>query len=116
MKSLVCWILLLQMINLSVDTPDSQIRYGTTNHHEDLSINDIESLSELIAEGLFDIDVPESDEDDVDSSSPAEDLYFSDRSSQQLPLVSFSIQHVGYYLNSFPSISQKPLSPPPKSA
>lgn len=114
MKSLVCWILLLQMINLSVDSPDSQIHYGTTNHHEDLSINDIESLSELIAEEVFDIDVPESDEDDVDSSSPVIDLYFSERSWHQLPPDSFPIQHVSYYHRNFLSVTQQPLSPPPK--
>jgi len=104
------------MINLSVDSPDSQIHYGTTDLHEDLSINDIESLTELIAEEVFDMDVPESDEDDVDGSSPVIDLYFSERSCHQLPPVFFPIQHVSYYQTSFPSISKKPLSPPPKFA
>ena len=53
--------MLLQLINLSVD-PATHQNYinGAFTYQEDLSLNKIESLSELILEYVFKKDVPES--------------------------------------------------------
>lgn len=57
------WFLLaLQIFNFSVDTPDWQ----PALYHEDLSINDMESVVEIVLEKFLGIDnaIPEYDESD----------------------------------------------------
>ena len=62
---LLCLLMAFYVINVSIDAPDG---YVTPNGHgeyrEDLSINEIESLGELVLEEFFDLHdiVPEHDE------------------------------------------------------
>ncbi|GAB3995849.1 hypothetical protein GCM10028807_37060 [Spirosoma daeguense] len=79
----------LHVINLSIDTPD---RYGKVTLRndggEDLSVNDIESFSELLLEvglGLVNA-VPEHDEPDDDSNlTKLEQTYLFANLFQLLP-------------------------------
>ena len=56
------WVVLLMLLNLSIDPPDSE----APGQEEDISVNEIESVVELVAEqwlGLEDF-LPEGDESD----------------------------------------------------
>ena len=62
---LFCLLMAFYVINVSIDAPDGYVsanRYG--EYQEDLSVNEIESLGELILESVFGIHdaVPEHDE------------------------------------------------------
>lgn len=57
----------IYVLNLSVDSPDAQV-----NHlPEDLSINDMESVVEIILEGWLEIEdaIPEHDESDANDGT-----------------------------------------------
>lgn len=80
----------LHVINMSVDAPDGYAVAGRGEQREDLSVNDIESLSELMLEECFGIvnAVPERDEPDENSSlSELEEEYIV---TQSLVLAPFS--------------------------
>lgn len=112
---LVCWILLLQMINISIDPPDlKKLKVAPISHKEDLSINDIESVYELISEGVFENDVPENDDSDVDTESPVIDLYCFKIFFSTRPVFNFPIEHFSYYYNNLSFDCPEPNSPPPK--
>jgi len=60
LNSFCCWLLIVQLINLSIDPPRHQnLIEGKFTYQEDLSINKIESIYELITEHVFKINVPE---------------------------------------------------------
>lgn len=69
---LFCLLMALHVINMSVDAPDDYAVYRVLNaqQRENLSVNDIESLSELVVEEWFGFAnaVPEHDEPDGNSS------------------------------------------------
>lgn len=68
---LFCLLIAVHLINMSVDAPDGYaIRVLLGEQHENLSVNDIESLSELVLEECFGLvnAVPEHEEPDQNSS------------------------------------------------
>lgn len=68
---LFCLLMALHVINISVDAPDGYAGCAVqSQQREDLSVNDIESLSELVLEECFGFvnAVPEHDEPDENSS------------------------------------------------
>jgi hypothetical protein len=69
----------------------------------------------LIAEGVFDVELPESDEDEIDTSSPSFDLYFFERTGSKLQAFIFPIEHFCHYYKNFSSIHQEPHSPSSRS-
>lgn len=101
------------MVNLCVDAPDATSFYS---HREDLSVNDTESLSEWIAEGFFDHDIPEGDEEDVDKHTTSIDLYFVERTGYLLLPMPVALQHFTTHLALVPTRHDKPHAPPPKAA
>ena len=116
-KQVVCWILLLQIINVSINTPDLKCaKQSSLSKTENLSINETESVYELIAEGMFDKKVPDSDEDDMDTSSPSFELYFFPKICSKLPAFNFLIEYFPHYSNNFLSVHQEPHFPPPRFA
>lgn len=116
-NQVVCWILLLQMVNISIDPPDlKHQKHNTITYKEDLSINKIESVYEMLAEGIFEVEIPESDEKEIDSSSPSFELYFFNGICTKLQTSVFPIQHYPHYYNNFASLYQKPDFHPPKLA
>ncbi|HET7896336.1 MAG TPA: hypothetical protein VFL47_01655, partial [Flavisolibacter sp.] len=82
------------MINLSIHpqhfTPH---RSSSVARSEQPAINEVNSVYELIAEGIFETDVPESEEEDIDSSSPPLELYLSNSTCGQLPPFNFFVEH-----------------------
>jgi hypothetical protein len=117
MKQFVCWILLLQMINISIDPPDiKQYTEKGIVHKEDLSINETESVYESVSEGIFDKDVPESDEEDIDTNSEISEFYFVSSNDNKLLGYNFPIDYSQHYQNNFSVQYPEPNSPPPKKA
>ena len=116
-KQVVCWILLLQTINISINPPDVKLVVDkTVTNNKQLAADETESIYEWVVEGMSDEDVPESDDDDMDTSSPSFELYFFNRVCSELPVLHFSIEHYAHYHTNFPFIHQEPHSPPPKWA
>jgi hypothetical protein len=116
-KQVVCWILLLQMINISIDPRDlKRANYSPITYNENFSIDEIESVYELIAEGVFDKEVPASNEDEIDTFSPSFELYFFTATSIKLPAIKFPLEHISHCYNNFPIVHQEPLFQPPKFA
>jgi len=114
---ILAWVLLIQVINISIDPIDPvSDKLGRINTGEDLSINDIESIYELISEVCLGFDVPENDEDDENGFVKV--IYF------YLSLWSIEIKnHYQAYRTTFltiekdfNSIVMEHTSPPPKSA
>ncbi len=71
LNRLFCLLMAFHVINMSVDAPDGYSPLTTQGEgREDLSINDIESISELVLEEGFGLTnaVPEHDEPDDNSS------------------------------------------------
>lgn len=115
MKQFVCWVLLLQMINISIDPPDlKHFKNGRFIRTEDLSINEIESIYELISEVFFEKYVHERDENDIDTISKNFNLYFFTSTSNELAITGFSIKHSCYYRNKYSDLFTEPVFPPPK--
>jgi hypothetical protein len=113
----VCWVLLLQLINISIDPPDLwRLKTASISQKQPLPINEIESLYELISEGVFEHDVPESDENDIDSESQPFDLYCFNNIYSTRPGYSFPVEHFCYYHNTFSCECPEPNAPPPKNA
>ena len=105
------------MINISIDPPDlKHPKYSPITNKKDLAINKIESVFEMIAEGVFDKEIPESDEDEIDISSPSFELYFVNRICSKLQALVFPVAHFPYYHNNFLSVHQEPHFPPPRLA
>jgi hypothetical protein len=77
----IAWMLLIQVVNISIDPIDVLPvvdSFGQISAQEDLSINDIESIYELVSEQYLGVDVPEQDEDDESGFVKVIDFYFSD--------------------------------------
>jgi hypothetical protein len=116
-KLVVCWILFLQLINISINPPDLQHpKFSSITNKEDLTINKIESVYELIVEGVSDEEVPESDEDETDTTSQSFVLYFFSKICSKLPALNYPIEHFSHYHNNFPSVTKEAHFPPPKFA
>jgi hypothetical protein len=64
---LFCLLMAFYVINVSIDAPDGYVtRDSQGSYREDLTINEIESIGELILEDFFDLKnaIPEHDESD----------------------------------------------------
>lgn len=120
-QKIICWVLLIQMINLCTD-PIDQIYFknGHTTHEEDLSINEIESVYEFVSENVFDQDVPETDERDEDAFVKTFHLYhqrtFTSLETDFFNLPQFPTIHTNFYQESFYANYPEINSPPPKHA
>jgi len=78
LNQLVSFLLLIQIINISIDPIDPiSIKLGRLTFQEDLSINDIESIYEFISEQCLGVDVPEYEEDDENAVIKIIDVYIS---------------------------------------
>jgi hypothetical protein len=110
------------ILNCSIDTPDAQ----PDNISEDLSFNDIESISELVLEQIFGFDnaISEHDEHDTQDGYSFEIakilLYFhSTETLLQSQILVFSLaetSNTGFRVRSFAQIFIEINSPPPQLA
>lgn len=83
---------------------------------EERSINEVESVCELIAGSLFDKEIPDSDDDGMDTSSPTFELYFFERTGHQIEPFTAPAEYFSFNYKRFPSLHKEPHSPPPKLA
>jgi glycogen synthase len=116
LKYMCCWILLLQLINLSID-PARHGNYidGKFTFQEDLSINKIESVYELVAEYFFKKDVPEAQNADTHSLVKSFIMFHQvPAATEQLILAEEPIVHNHSYQAAIPKFIQILESPPPK--
>lgn len=117
-KKIICWVLLIQMVNLSMDPIDQiNLKNGHT-YEEDLSINEIESVYELVSESVFDQDVPEADEQDEDAYVKIFNLYFNPVAANTIFFNThkFILTHSVFYQVSSYAYHPEINSPPPKHA
>lgn len=113
-QQIICWLLLIQMINVSIDPRDLiQIDQGMYSHTEDLSINETESIYELIAEKLFDTEIPESEEEDVEKTFGGIDLFFNTTLISNPVIQTYIISQYGDCHESLTIIYPASDSPPP---
>lgn len=112
-KLIVCWIVLLQMVNLCIDPP--HVINFSANHayqQEDPSIDEIESIYELISETLFGQAIPGNADNDIDSDSVPLDLYFY--TTPNTVVFDFPTGHTTLRKYNFPAFAASPNIPPPK--
>lgn len=105
------------MINLSINTRDFR-ELGNRHTAQKITqpFNDIETLYELVAEGLFDENVPDNEDQDTDSSSRAFDLFSLVPNYKGIIPFPHGIQHFSLYQHRIPSVLAEPTGPPPKQA
>lgn len=117
LKNLCCWVLLLQLINLSIDPAKHQnFVNGELTFQEDLSVNKIESIYELISEHIFKKDVPESQNADNHSLVKTFIIFHQvPAPTTQLILAEEPIFHNHSYQAFIPELVQVLESPPPKA-
>lgn len=117
LKHVCCWILLLQLTNLSIDAGRHQnVINGQLTFQEDLSINKMESIYELISEYLFKKDVPETQNSDHHSLVKTFIIFHQvPTATTQLILVDKPVQHNHSYRYFIPELVQVLESPPPQA-
>lgn len=111
------WILLIQIVNISVDPADPFIEVlGIQPGGEDLSINDIESIYEFVSEQCLGVDIPEHDEEDENAF--VKDMEFFCSPDQPIKIKTNYQENLIY----FTAVSENPTSvtldhtsPPPKA-
>lgn len=115
---LVAWVLLVQVINLSIDPMDplSDKLGRITLENEDLTVNDIESFYELFSEQCLGIDVPEHDEDDENSFVKVMDFFFVQNSVDLRTDLRPNGQKFFSFELALLSVSEDLSSPPPRLA
>ncbi len=116
-RKVVCVFFAVQLLNMSIDPVDVE-PFGMA---EDLSINDIESLVELVLEEIIGIEncVAESDERDTDSVKCK--VIFSFIITPQEPfrnnqLNAIKVTHIPQEENFFVSTILEEVTPPPRLA
>jgi len=114
-QQIICWALLLQMINVSIDPPD--IRLAKTQNKpekKEVVINDVESVYEMISEGVFDTDVPEGNENDIEKNTFPFLLYCFQPEPILVVLNKGNLKHHSCYIKHLSLHYFSPLSPPPR--
>lgn len=116
-KHFTCWILFLQMVNLSINRPDfREFEKKAVAQHSEQPFAEIETIYELVAEGIFDKDIPDSEDEDIDSSFKPFDLYSSSLKPADTNLKFYPVEHASFYQTDFSLFESEPTSPPPKQA
>lgn len=115
----LCWVLLLQMVNICIDTPDQVLFMRASAVEAHLVYNEVECITEVVIESLFGDDLPETEQRDNSSSI---DRFYISMPSSTLNIVITAYEgrdiilarphHFQYYNMHYAG----PSSPPPKSA
>lgn len=116
-KLICCWLLLLQMVNLSINPIRHQsLINGKYTYLEDLRINKIESLYELILEHVFKKNVPET-QDSGEQALLKVAVYYQQIPAYTCVLVAneLPVVHNHAYYARLLDIPQKLTFPPPKA-
>jgi hypothetical protein len=114
-KNIICIIVMLQMINISINfqqlTPLTAVTKNVANEPID---PEIETLYELIAEGIFDFEIPESEDEAIDNDSINFHLYFYSPNRLVFGVTPIFTDHYLYNYFGSSALQQPPVSPPPK--
>jgi hypothetical protein len=103
------------MINISIDAPDVKTVFkNSSRSSKDLTINDIESVYELLSEHFFHNEIPESDEPDIEKDINSVELFYFHPDTYHFGYQDYTLHHQSNYKESFPVPFSKPNSPPPK--
>lgn len=114
-KQIVCWVLLLQLINISIYTPHiKSFTVACVTRPEDLDVNGVESIYELVSEGIFNVDVPVSDENDSDITFETLDIFLLSSFYNKLVVFKHPIKHYAFYPRTSYPLHSAPDFPPPK--
>lgn len=112
----LCAVLALHILNISVDTPDAQ----PDNIRENLSINDMESIAEIVLEQVLDIDnaIPEHDESDNGKINLKTAIdFFVPKFSVELAVINYYLlNNSSQYKENFYQQFQTELNSPPPEA
>ncbi len=113
---IITWILLVQVINLSIDPTDpAPYKPGKLTVCEDLTINEIESIYELVAEQCAGVNVPEQEDSDHHGSFVKVMAFFFTNTSIKIKKQFRDIQTVFSAPDDMlPSVDIELISPPPK--
>jgi len=113
------WVVLaLHILNISVDTPDRQPDHVS----EDLSYNDMESITEIVLEQVLCIDnaIPEHDEPDNDNGKTnlktAIDFFISKFSVKLADISYYLLNNPSQYKENFYQQFHSELNSPPPEA
>lgn len=116
LRQMVCWILFLQLINLSIDPPDVNAVFQTKSLQQaTASLTEKETVYEYLSEELLACDIPDSDEQEVERTLHAFELYFSGTPSFSLDAPALSLQHLAFYSDPVSCWEARPHAPPPKA-
>lgn len=112
---MIGWVLLLQVINLSID-PVDPVSYKVGRMSQHFQANDIESIYELVCEQFIGMDVPEHDEEDLNGFLSLFMLYFTPTAIEnQTPPVALTLRYF-FIESALQSVSPDFISPPPQVA
>lgn len=112
-RQILCWVLLIQIVNLSIDPPDRMVLKQAA-HPVDHTSDEIESIYELISEELFDTAVPGNDENEQEKQLNAFDLYCPPSISSDIVITAYLIEHLAYNQDIFLAQAPECYSPPPE--
>ncbi|RYZ54211.1 MAG: hypothetical protein EOO14_14550 [Chitinophagaceae bacterium] len=116
LKQIGCWILFLQLVNLSIDPPQVDAVFQTRSAQQAAnSLTERESVFEYVSEELLAFDIPDTEEQEVEKSVQAFELYLSQSPSFSLLASELPLQHPGFYANRFSCWRSRPHAPPPKA-
>ncbi len=114
-KNFICIIVMLQMINISINfqrlTPQ---RSQTNTIANDPTDPEIETLYELIAENVFDFEIPESEDEAIDNDSISFHLYCYSPNRMVFGAPPILTDHYLYNYTGGSVLQNAPVSPPPK--
>jgi hypothetical protein len=103
------------MINLSVDPPEAPVVFHSDKQAGIVdAIPERETVYEYVSEALLNIDVPDSEEQDVEKSVHLLELFYSNPPSFTLIGLDFPLRHTCFYSTRFFSWETIPNAPPPK--
>jgi hypothetical protein len=108
----------MHLFNFSIDPKDPQANFIP----EDLSVNDIESFAEFLAEVLFSIDNAFSERDEPDAENGGtldfSKVFFESHANAHMIPVFFETVRVKYFVwdtNDFATLAKVINAPPPKA-
>lgn len=114
-KHVMGWVLLLQVINLSVDPVDPvNDKVGGMSQH--FQVNDIESIYELICEHFMGMEIPEHDEEDLNGFLSLFMLYYTPTAIENHTLPVARTLRYFFIESSLQSVTSDFISPPPQVA
>jgi hypothetical protein len=115
LTKLICWILLLQLVNISIEPPEIQTPPKTTRATAPAKeINKIESIYEMVSEGLLDIELPDGEDEDIEKTNKSIQLFFSSAVLHAFPLTVPFPAYQAYQPERYSLPFTDPVSPPPK--